>query len=249
MTLSDKLKLLRKEKKLTQEEASKKIGIALSSLRKYEQVGNPDVLQLKKIKEFYKVSYDYLLNDECTTREIENLEIVNSLGINENAVKSIRLMKNKNFLQEVFLNYSSEDVFAFLEEYSKIRFVRNYILARCFPKMYREEKFNEIKKDNTYEIEFLINYLKSEKIKQNYWDFLTSKEQYKEFFSSLIYINECWKKEEKIKNHKIENFNNNIFYEIDMLLLEYEEYIYKSFFDIINKFSISYEENIINKLK
>lgn len=70
MTLSDKLKLLRKEKKLTQEEASKKIGIALSSLRKYEQVGNPDVLQLKKIKEFYEVSYDYLLdNNYLTTKE------------------------------------------------------------------------------------------------------------------------------------------------------------------------------------
>lgn len=59
MNFSEKLKLLRKERNLNQEEASKLIGIALSSLRKYEQVGKPDVPQLIKIKDFYKVSYDF----------------------------------------------------------------------------------------------------------------------------------------------------------------------------------------------
>lgn len=58
-----KLKQLRQENGWTQEQASKIIGIALSTLRSYEQGGTPDLGPLKKIVEKYAIPYDYLLND------------------------------------------------------------------------------------------------------------------------------------------------------------------------------------------
>ena len=67
MTLNEKLKLLRKEKNLSQQVASTQIGIAISSLTNYEKDRIPHMEQLKKIAKFYNVSYDYLLNDDCET--------------------------------------------------------------------------------------------------------------------------------------------------------------------------------------
>lgn len=61
---AEKLKQLRKENGWTQEQASEHIGIALSTLRCYEQEGNPNLGPLKKIVKEYAVSYDYLLNDD-----------------------------------------------------------------------------------------------------------------------------------------------------------------------------------------
>ena len=76
---AEKLKLLRKDTGWTQEEASKAIGIALSTLRSYEQGGTPELNTLEKIVNKFVVSYDYLLNDNIPVIYSED-EFVNILN-------------------------------------------------------------------------------------------------------------------------------------------------------------------------
>ena len=75
MNFSDKLKQLRNEKGITQQQFAEQSGIALSSIRNYENGRLPDTHQLKIIKNFYDVSYEYLLDDECNNKNIVNLNI------------------------------------------------------------------------------------------------------------------------------------------------------------------------------
>lgn len=62
MMLGERLTKLRKNKKLTQQELAKRIGITRSSLSQYE-VNNrqPDYNTLKKFSDFFNVSIDYLI--------------------------------------------------------------------------------------------------------------------------------------------------------------------------------------------
>lgn len=63
----DNLKKLRKEKKITQEELSKIIGVERSSIGKYESSGViPSVDVLNKIADYFNVSVDYLLGRSNT---------------------------------------------------------------------------------------------------------------------------------------------------------------------------------------
>lgn len=75
MNFSDKLKQLRNEKGITQQQFAEQSGIALSSIRNYENGRLPDTHQLKTIKSFYDVSYEFLLEDECKNRSNTNIEI------------------------------------------------------------------------------------------------------------------------------------------------------------------------------
>ena len=166
MNFSEKIKLLRKERNLNQEQASEKIGIALSSLRKYEQVGKPDVPQLIKIKEFYNVSYDYLLNDKCNTRSISNLEIVDSLGITEQSVNSIRDMKNKDFLENLLTNEYSKDLLTFMEEQAKVKYISNYILNRFCKRLYKTQNYNNITETTKSTMQILSDFIEQDKTEQ-----------------------------------------------------------------------------------
>ena len=61
MNLSLKLKNLRKNEHITQEELTKKIGINLSTYKQYEtNRTEPDIETLKKIADYFDVSLDYL---------------------------------------------------------------------------------------------------------------------------------------------------------------------------------------------
>ncbi|WP_339314693.1 helix-turn-helix transcriptional regulator [Paenibacillus sp. FSL M7-0896] len=60
--LSERLSLLRKEKKLTQKELSQKLKMARTTYSGYENGSRePDNETLNKFAEFYNVSTDYLL--------------------------------------------------------------------------------------------------------------------------------------------------------------------------------------------
>lgn len=62
MTLGKRIANLRTEKKLTQEELAKIIGISRGSLSMYEiDKREPDMATLKKIADFFDISVDYLL--------------------------------------------------------------------------------------------------------------------------------------------------------------------------------------------
>lgn len=62
MNVGQRLKMLRKEKKLTQQELSFKLGINRSTYAKYEIGENQtDYDTLQKLADFFEVSTDYLL--------------------------------------------------------------------------------------------------------------------------------------------------------------------------------------------
>lgn len=63
LTIQEKLKDLRAERKLTLEELSEKIGISSSALVNYESNDFKDIshLSIIKLSEFYGVSTDYIL--------------------------------------------------------------------------------------------------------------------------------------------------------------------------------------------
>lgn len=67
LVLSERLYLLRKERKLTQGEAAKNLGISLNSYQRYEtNEREPTAPVLVQMAQFYNVSLDYLvgLKDE-----------------------------------------------------------------------------------------------------------------------------------------------------------------------------------------
>lgn len=60
--IGERLKKLRKEKKLTQLEFAKAIGVAESTMSLYENnKRQPDYVTLSKLADYYNVSVDYLL--------------------------------------------------------------------------------------------------------------------------------------------------------------------------------------------
>ena len=67
-TLSERLKLLRRERRLTQDELAARLGLTKSAISKFE-TGNsaPSFDTLKKVAALYKVSTDYLLNGSSST--------------------------------------------------------------------------------------------------------------------------------------------------------------------------------------
>ncbi len=61
MNLGLRLKNLRKNEHITQEELTKKIGINLSTYKQYEtNRTEPDIETLKKIADYFDISLDYL---------------------------------------------------------------------------------------------------------------------------------------------------------------------------------------------
>ena len=60
--LSERLFLLRKERKLTQAEAAKGMGIPFSTYRRYEKnEREPDASTLVRMADFYQVTLDFLV--------------------------------------------------------------------------------------------------------------------------------------------------------------------------------------------
>lgn len=70
MTLGEKLKEVRKENGLSQEQLSEKLGVSRSAVAKWEtDKGIPDIDNLKVISQLLNVSIDYLINDDSTSDE------------------------------------------------------------------------------------------------------------------------------------------------------------------------------------
>ena len=69
MTFSEKLKKLRKEKKVTQEQLAQIIGVERSSIGKYETGTQPSTDIMKRIADYFGVTVDYLLGREEITKD------------------------------------------------------------------------------------------------------------------------------------------------------------------------------------
>ena len=79
MTLGEKIKFLRTEESITQEEFAEKLNVSRSAIAKWEtDNGTPDIANLKMISKMFKISIDDLLNDEYELSDsiIEDEDIV-----------------------------------------------------------------------------------------------------------------------------------------------------------------------------
>lgn len=107
-----RLRGLREEMGVSQQKAAEEIGINKASLSYYEQGDNvPDIKGLKKLADYYSVSYDFLLGNS-DARKAENMALADSLGINDSSISRLRQLKNEldNGLRNIN-NDSDEDAY------------------------------------------------------------------------------------------------------------------------------------------
>lgn len=107
MTFAEKIRKLRRQKGKSQEQVSREIGIAISSLRNYENGRMPDTVQLKLIKEYYHVTYEYLLDDAIENLEKDNIDIGKELGLSDITIKKVKYLKEGQLQSDFnfFLEY------------------------------------------------------------------------------------------------------------------------------------------------
>lgn len=92
MKLSQKLRLLREEKGITQQVLADKLGIGIQSIRNYENDSLdriPNTVQLKMLKDFYNVTYEYLLDEECENKTNTSIDIGKKLKLSDKAIEQI----------------------------------------------------------------------------------------------------------------------------------------------------------------
>lgn len=130
MTFSDKIKELRKEKGVSQDIASKKMNMAISSLRNYENGRLPDTEQLRKIQQYYNVPYEYLLNDNCTTKDYNNMQVSKELGLSDEAIsnlKKFQMVKVENSKLNNNMTSTIDLINNMLENIDLLGFLNSYI--------------------------------------------------------------------------------------------------------------------------
>ena len=113
MTLAEKIKILRKEKKILQEDLSRAIDVHSKHISRYENgkaTPGPDIL--KKMADFFEVSTDYLLYDNVPKNGkikiddpelLDQFEKIKQLNVEER--KAVKLVINalimKNQMERV----------------------------------------------------------------------------------------------------------------------------------------------------
>ena len=107
MKFDEKLINLRKEKGLSQEEFGNILEVSRQSVSKWE-LGQtqPDVDKIKKICEFYNISFDYLLNDNIEEKKL----LKDNDKIDENTYNiEIDNLEKRNEEKENFLNIEKNE--------------------------------------------------------------------------------------------------------------------------------------------
>lgn len=93
MKIWHKLLDLRESHNLTQERLAKKLGISVNSIKNYEHFNKdriPNPKELKKYAEYFKVSYDYLLDDTIENQTAENIQIEKILNLSDKAISNLK---------------------------------------------------------------------------------------------------------------------------------------------------------------
>ncbi|WP_143314280.1 helix-turn-helix transcriptional regulator [Clostridium sp. HBUAS56017] len=93
-TFADRLKLLRNEKRITQEKLAEQFFITKSAISKYENgINAPENRMLQDMADFFKVSVDYLLGrSDIRKEEINNYE--SSYSARDKAQEILEVIKN-----------------------------------------------------------------------------------------------------------------------------------------------------------
>ncbi len=90
-----RMKQLREEKKLSRMAVGKATNIHINSITGYEQGRIPTLENLKKIKDFYNVSYEYLFAEtDIRTSDIETRAIQNKINLSEKSIELLEKLSN-----------------------------------------------------------------------------------------------------------------------------------------------------------
>ena len=110
MTIGEKIRLTRQNKKISQTELSKKSGVPYKSLSRYELgLTMPPADALNAIANTLGVSADYLLNDENVT--IKDKELFMKFEILQNIDSETKKMIN-NFLDLIIRDFKTKNTYA-----------------------------------------------------------------------------------------------------------------------------------------
>lgn len=90
MELQDRIKLLREEKGLTQEELAKYLNVARATISGYETKGKqPDIDKLIKMSNIFKVSLDYLICGKVKNKSTDFIKHPDNESLIDDSVYNI----------------------------------------------------------------------------------------------------------------------------------------------------------------
>lgn len=92
MKLAKKLKLLREEKGITQDILIRETGLSPQAIRNYENEELdrlPNTVQLKILKDYFDVTYEYLLDEDCLNKSFESVDVGKKYKLSDGALDSI----------------------------------------------------------------------------------------------------------------------------------------------------------------
>lgn len=111
MKFYEKIKQLREEKGKTQYAVHKELGIGIETIRKYEKSSPetfPNSAQLRLLKNYFDVSYEYLLDDNCLNKQPETVSVGKVLKLSDKSIDQIiNLQYYKSFSGEKIKNTES----------------------------------------------------------------------------------------------------------------------------------------------
>lgn len=89
----DRIKELRDDRNVSQQELAEIIGVAQSSIGNYERGERiPDADVIVKLADFFKVSTDYILG-RIDSKQLENAPINEVLGLNDEAIDKLEFIR------------------------------------------------------------------------------------------------------------------------------------------------------------
>lgn len=87
MTLGQKIKGLRKNKGLSQEDLANKLNVSRQAVSKYEKdINEPNIDTIKRISKYFNVDLEYLLNDDSLDSKDESKNNISNNVNNKNIV-------------------------------------------------------------------------------------------------------------------------------------------------------------------
>lgn len=162
MKLSEKLRLLRIEKGKTQQEVSDTLGIGITTLRNYENDKldrMPNTYQLKQLKDYYNVTYEYLLDEECENKSLDTINIGKELNFSDKSITKIKNLEEDS----KYLNYIFEkiDLKKYIELFKKFYTINHIITYDMFRLIYicdlRDYIIDRVKNEKTADLEDYFN--------------------------------------------------------------------------------------------
>ena len=94
--LKDKLRYLRKHQELSQAQVAKNINVLQSTYSNYEQgIREPDIATIKKLANFFDVSIDYLLENDRTISDSDEIVDFNNFILNGRYTINSKFLNDK----------------------------------------------------------------------------------------------------------------------------------------------------------